>query len=228
MCGRITQKSNPKVLGLKIATLIEPLYESEPPPPRYNGAPGQQHWVIRQHPKSGERHLDRLWWGLVPYWTKEPSPKLKPINATADRVASAPMFRAAYARRRCLVPVDSFFEWARAQGGGPKQPHAIGMAGGVPFALAGLWEGWRHPETQEIVRTFCVVTVQANELISPIHNRMPVILAPESFERWLTCVEPDPRDLLAPFPADAMTMWPVSLRVNSTVNDDVGTLEPVA
>ena len=108
MCGRITQKSNPKVLGLKIATLVEPLSEA---PPRYNGAPGQEHWVIRQHPETGERPLDRLRWGLIPDWIKEPSPKLKPINATAERVASAPMFRAAYAKRRCLVPIDSFFEW---------------------------------------------------------------------------------------------------------------------
>jgi putative SOS response-associated peptidase YedK len=100
MCGRITQKSNPKVLGLRIATLVEPLYVDNTPP-RYNGAPSQEHWVIRQHPKTGERRLDRLWWGLIPNWTKEPSPKLKPINATADRVASAPMFRAAYAKRRC-------------------------------------------------------------------------------------------------------------------------------
>jgi putative SOS response-associated peptidase YedK len=116
MCGRITQKSNPHVLGLKIATLIEPLNEA--PAPRFNGAPGQDHWIIRQHPKTGERHLDRLWWGLIPYWTKEPAPRHKPINATAERVATAPMFRAAYAMggsgqnggKRCQCQVS---HWGR-------------------------------------------------------------------------------------------------------------------
>ena len=136
MCGRITQKSNPKVLGLRIATLIEPLYEADAGP-RYNGAPGQQHWVIRQHPETGARHLDRLWWGLIPSWVKEAAPKVKPINATAERVATAPMFRRAYARRRCLVPVDSFFEWGKVATKGPKQPYAIAMKSSEPFALAG-------------------------------------------------------------------------------------------
>jgi len=228
MCGRITQKSNPKVLGLRIATLIEPLHEASPPPPRYNGAPGQQHWVIRQHPETGARHLDRLWWGLIPHWIKEPSPRLKPINATAERVASAPMFRAAYSRRRCLVPVDNFFEWAKRPGKGPKQPYAIAMKSGEPFALAGIWESWRHPESGEVVRTFCVITTAANAVVAPLHDRMPVILPPEVFDRWLTPIEPDPRDLLVPFPPEPMAVWPISLRVNSPANDDAAILEPVS
>ena len=225
MCGRITQKSNPKVLGLKIATLVEPLYETGVPPPRYNGAPGQQHWVIRQHPETGARHLDRLWWGLIPHWIKEPAPKLKPINATAERVASAPMFRTAYAKRRCLVPVDNFFEWAKIKGKGPKQPYAVAMRSGEPFALAGIWESWRHPESDDIVRTFCVITTAANELLAGIHDRMPVILDPATFDRWLSPLDPDPRDLLVPYPAEPMTLWPISLRVNSPVNDDAAILE---
>jgi len=228
MCGRITQKSNPKVLGLKIATLVEPLYQTEPIPPRYNGAPGQQHWVIRQHPQTGERHLDRLWWGLIPHWTKEIAPKHKPINATAERVASAPMFRAAYARRRCLVPVDNFFEWAKTGGKGPKQPYAVAMKTGEPFALAGIWESWRHPETDDIVRTFCVITTAANGLIAGIHDRMPVILDPQSYDRWLSPIEPDPRDLLVPYPDAPITLWPISLRINSFANDDAALLERMA
>jgi putative SOS response-associated peptidase YedK len=225
MCGRITQKSNPHVLALKVATLIEPLPEGKAVPPRFNGAPGQQHWVIRQHPKTGERHLDRLWWGLIPYWTKEASPKLKPINATADRVATAPMFRAAYAKRRCLVPVDNFFEWIQAKGKGPKQPYAIGMKSGEPFALAGIWESWRHPETGEIFRSFCVVTTDANELLAAIHHRMPVILDPASFDRWLSPLDPDPRDLLVPYPAELMMTWPISTRINKADNDDAAILD---
>jgi putative SOS response-associated peptidase YedK len=131
MCGRITQKSSPKVLGLKIATLVEP-----EAPPRYNGAPSQEHWVIRQHPKTGERTLDRLTWGLIPGWIKEDSPGVKPINATAERVATAPMFRQAYAKRRCLLPIDSFFEWKAIKGARAKQPYAIAMKIGEPFAVA--------------------------------------------------------------------------------------------
>ena len=224
MCGRITQKSNPKVLGLGIVTLVEPLYATQAPP-RFNGAPGQQHWVIRQHPETGQRHLDRLWWGLIPHWTKEAQPKLKPINATVERVASAPMFRAAFARRRCIVPVDSFFEWTKASARNPKRPYAIGMRDGAPFALAGIWESWRHPESDDIVRTFCIVTTVANEMIADVHDRMPAILDPASYERWLSPVEPDPRDLLVPYSAEPMAMWPVSLRVNNTANDDAAILE---
>jgi putative SOS response-associated peptidase YedK len=225
MCGRITQKSDPRVLSLDIATLIEPL--TEPPGPRYNGAPGQEHWVIRQHPKTGARHLDRLRWGLIPYWTKEAAPRAKPINATAERVAGAPMFRAAYARRRCLVPVDSFFEWAKAKTRGPKQPYVIAMKSGAPFALAGLWEGWTSPETGEVVRTFCVITVPANDMIDAIHDRMPAILSPHGYDRWLSGIEPDPRDLLSPYPSGLMTMWPISLKVNKPDHDDLSILAPV-
>jgi len=228
MCGRITQKSNPKVLGLKITNLIEPLPGEGVLAPRYNGSPGQEHWVIRQHPETGERRLDRLWWGLIANWIKEPAPKIKPINATAERVASAPMFRAAYAKRRCLVPVDNFFEWMAVKGKGPKQPYAIGMRSGEPFALAGIWEGWRHPETADIVRTFCVITTTANEMLGVIHDRMPVILRPEAFDRWLSPVEPDPRDLLVPYPSEPMIMWPVSTRVNKPANDDATILDRVA
>ena len=158
--------------------------------PRYNGAPGQQHWVIRQHPETGARHLDRLWWGLIPFWTKEASPKLKPINARAERVASAPMFRAAYAKRRCPGADRQLLRMDEDAGQGPKQPYAIGMANGEPFALAGIWEGWRHPETDEMSRTFCIITTAANELIAPIHDRMPVIVAPEDFDRWLAPSSP--------------------------------------
>ena len=222
MCGRITQKSDPRLLRLDTATLIEPLTGA--PAPRFNGAPGQEHWVIRRHPKTGERHLDRLWWGLIPYWTKEAAPRSKPVNATAERVAVAPMFRAAYAKRRCLVPVDNFFEWAKVKGRGPKQPYAVAMKSGEPFALAAIWESWRHPETGEIVRTFCVITTPANAMIATIHDRMPVIVPPGAYDRWLSPIEPDPRDLLVPHPSDPMTMWPVSLQVNKPDNDNASIL----
>jgi putative SOS response-associated peptidase YedK len=98
------------------------------------------------------------------------------------------------------------------------------MRSGAPFALAGIWESWRHPETDEVVRTFAVITAPANAMIEAIHDRMPVVLAPASYERWLAGVEPDPRDLLVPYPSEAMTMWPVSVGVNRPENDDASIL----
>lgn len=224
MCGRITQKSPPNQLGLRIATLVEPVQ----PPPRYNGAPGQEHWVIRQHPKTGERTLDRLRWGLIPHWCKESDGGRKPINAKAETVAALPSFRDAYSRRRCLVPIDSFFEWRAIKGLKPKQPYAIGMKTGEPFALAAIWENWQPPGSAEWVRTFAVITTNANELVRPIHDRMPVIIPPEDYDRWLSPLDPDPRDLLAPYPAEPMTMWPISTRVNKPENDDAAILAPVS
>jgi putative SOS response-associated peptidase YedK len=225
MCGRITQKSNPRVLGLKIATLVEPLY-ADNTPPRYNGAPGQEHWVIRQSPKTGERTLDRLWWGLIPYWTKDAKGGRKPINAKSETVASLPSFRDAYKRRRCLLPIDSFFEWKPIEGQKTKQPYAIGMKSGEPFALAAIWENWQRPETEEWMRTFAVLTCPANELMADIHDRMPVIVPLESYDRWLGTLDPNPLDLLTPFPSGPMAKWPVSTRVNKPDNDDAAILTP--
>jgi putative SOS response-associated peptidase YedK len=230
MCGRITQKSDPNRLGLGLTTvsLIEPL---QAPPARYNGAPGQEHWVIRQHPNTGERSLGRLWWGLIPHWVIETKGGRRPINAKGETVATLPSFRDAYRRRRCLLPVDNFFEWRAIKGakGGAKarQPYAIAMKSGAPFALAAIWENWRRPDTAEWVRTFAVITCPANALMAQIHDRMPVIIPPESYDRWLAAIEPDPRDLLVPFPPEPMTMWPIGPRVNKPENDDPGILEAV-
>ena len=132
MCGRVTQKSGPNRLGLGLVTVdpAEPLYNL---PPRYNGAPGQEHWVIRQHPKTGERSLDRLWWGLIPHWCKDAGGGRKPINAKGETVAALPSFRDAYRKRRCLLPVDNFFEWKAIKGEKAKQPFAIAMKSGKPL-----------------------------------------------------------------------------------------------
>ena len=227
MCGRITQKSNPKILGLKIVTLIEPLY-ADNTPPRYNGSPGQEHWVIRQHTDSGARTLDRLWWGLVPYWCKDESRARKPINAKSETIATLPTFRDAYRRRRCLVPIDNFFEWKANEGVRVKQPYAIGMRSGEPFALAAIWESWKRPGTGDWLRSFAVVTCAANELMAEIHHRMPVIIPAESYDHWLSTLDPDPRGLLAPFPSAPMTMWPIATRVNKPANDDADILQAIA
>jgi putative SOS response-associated peptidase YedK len=226
MCGRITQKSPPDQLRLTIlmGTPDDPRVTKAKA--RFNGAPSQELLVIRRHPKTGETLQDLLRWGLIPNWVKEANPPTKPINATAERVASAPMFRQAYAKRRCIVPVDNFFEW-KAIKGGPKQPYAIALKSGKPFGIAGIWEGWKHPQTGEIIRTFCIITCPANELVSEIHDRMPVILPVEAYERWLANIEPDPRDLLKPFPPELMTMWPISTRVNKPDHDDPAILDPL-
>jgi putative SOS response-associated peptidase YedK len=227
MCGRITQKSPPDQLRLTImlGTPDDPRVTKAKA--RYNGAPSQDLLVIRRHPRTGEYQQDLLRWGLIPNWTKEVSPKLKPINATAERVATAPMFRDAYARRRCIVPVDNFFEWKAIKGAKAKQPYAIGLKSGKPFGIAGIWESWKHPESGEVIRTFCIITTAANELVSEIHDRMPVILPPEAYDRWLANIEPDPRDMLVPFPPELMMMWPISTRVNKPDNDDPGILDPL-
>lgn len=224
MCGRFTQKSDPKVLGLGIATLVEPLVEALP---RYNGSPGQEHWVIRQHPDTGARTLDRLSWGLIPSWVKEANGGRKPINARAETVASLPSFCDAYERRRCLLPIDNFFEWKAIKGATEKQPFAIGMRNAQPFALAAIWENWRRPGTDDWVRTFCVITTTANELVADIHDRMPVVIPPESYDRWLGTLDPNPLDLLAPFPSGPMTKWPISTRINKPANDDPAILDPL-
>lgn len=223
MCGRVTQASDIKRLGLGLVT--GDLAEA-PFVPRYNGAPSQRFILIRQHPETGERTLDSLAWGLIPSWVKEANGGRKPINAKAETIATLPSFRNAYRKRRCLFPIDSFFEWKGSKG--DKQPCAVGMKSGETFALAAIWENWRPPGSEEWVRTFAVVTTEANELMAGIHERMPVIIPPLAYDRWLSPLEPDPRDLLMPFASEPMRLWPVSTRVNKVHNDDAALLEPLA
>jgi putative SOS response-associated peptidase YedK len=226
MCGRVIQSSEP----LRLA-IVEDLAVSDSRlgniRPRYNAAPGQELLVIRQNHKTGERSLDLLKWGLIPHWTSDPKGGRRPINAKAESVARLPTFREAYAARRCIVPVDGFFEWRAIKGERTKQPYAIAMKDGRPFGLAGLWENWRDPNTGEWQRTFAIITVPANDLVEQIHNRMPAILEPSSYARWLG-PEPDPRDLLITYPSEPMTMWPISTRVNKPENDDSALLDRVA
>lgn len=219
MCGRFTQKDK-DLPGLE-AVAGDGTIEH---PPRYNGAPSQDFWVIRRHPETGDYHSDRLVWGLIPHWVKEPDGGRKPINARAETIAKLPSFRSAYAKRRCVVPVDNFFEWRKTMP--PKRAYAIGMKDGSAFGIAGIWESWMHPETGELIRTICILTCPANELIATIHDRMPVILPPDAYDRWLSPLEPDPHDLLMPYPSERMRMWPVSNKVNSPRNDTPDILDP--
>jgi putative SOS response-associated peptidase YedK len=225
MCGRISQASGPIRLAIVDGlNVVDSRYANMPP--RYNGAPSQDILVIWQNHETGERSLDPLKWGLIPYWCKDPKGGRKPINAKAETVAALPTFRDAYRKRRCIVPVDGFYEWKAIKGQKTKQPYAIAMKDGTPFGIAGLWENWKDPATGEWIRTFAVVTTDANEMVADIHNRMPAILAPSDYARWLSD-DPDPHDLLRPFPADLMRMWPISTRVNKPENDDAAIIEPV-
>ena len=219
MCGRFTQKDK----DLQGIETVDGDASAEHRP-RYNGAPSQDFWVIRRHPETGEYRNDRLIWGLIPHWVKDVKGGRKPINAKSETVAKLPSFRAAYAKRRCIVPVNNFFEWRKLKP--PKTPYAIGMKDGSPFGFAGIWESWTHPETGELIRTFCILTCPANEMIAEIHDRMPVILPLNAYNRWLSPIEPDPRDLLVPYPSELMRMWPISTKVNSPRNDTPDILDP--
>ena len=226
MCGRVIQSSGPVryaiVDGMNVRDSRVHNY-----PPRWNAAPSQDLLVIRRNPQTGEVSLDPLRWGLIPYWCQDPKGGRRPINAKCETVRDLPTFRDAYRRRRCIVPVDGFFEWKAIKGQKAKQPYAIAMKDGSPFGLGGLWENWKEPASGEWIRTFAVMTTDANELVAEIHDRMPLILAPGDYVRWLRN-EPDPRDLMRPFPAESLRMWPISTRVNKPENDDPSIVEPIA
>jgi putative SOS response-associated peptidase YedK len=166
--------------------------------------------------------------GLVPFWAKDLKVGFSNINAKAEGIETRPAFREAFQRRRCLVPVDNFFEWKKTATG--KQPYAIALADCHLMALAGLWENWRSP-AGEWVRSFAIITTTPNELCAGLHNRMPVVLKPETWPIWLGEESADASELkalLAPFPSDEMTCWPVSTRVGNVKNNDPGLVEPIA
>jgi putative SOS response-associated peptidase YedK len=167
-------------------------------------------------------------WGLVPSWARDLKIGFSTINAMAETVDTKPVFREAFARRRCLVPIEAFYEWKKL-GPKEKQPYAIALAGGGFMALAGLWENWKSPDG-EWVRSFTIVTCPPNELCAQIHNRMPVILPRSVWSTWLGEEEVDSpgtlKALLAPYPAEDMTMWPVSARVGNVRNNDPSLIEP--
>jgi putative SOS response-associated peptidase YedK len=223
MCGRVIQSSEPLRLAI-VDGLDVSDGRMQNVRPRYNAAPSQELFVIRQNSKTGERSLDLLKWGLIPNWSQDPKGGRKPINAKAEGVSMRPTFRDAYAYRRCIVPVDGFFEWRAIKGATAKQPYAIAMKDGSAFGLAGLWENWKNPSTDEWERTFAILTVPSNELVSQIHDRMPAILRRSDYDRWLS-LEPNPPDLLITYPSEAMTVWAISTRVNKPENDDPSLLD---
>ncbi|PDS29332.1 SOS response-associated peptidase [Rhizobium phaseoli] len=178
--------------------------------PRYNGAPAEvYHIIIQDNARQGDRSRPAFAiarWGFMP--TGMDPRRQAPAIVRGDTMATHHMFRDAYRSRRCLVPISGFIEWSESN-----QPHAVALKDRSTFALAGIWEVWRHPVGIDI-RTFAVATCAPNDTIATIHNRMPVVLRPEDYERWLSA-DPDPHDLMKPLDAKAMTMWPVARRVGN-------------
>jgi len=188
--------------------------------PTFNAVPQSVQPVVRLNRDSGNREFALLRWGLVPFWAKDAKLGYSTFNARAEEAASKPVFREALKKRRCLVPADAFYEWQRLDPK-TKRPFAIGLRSGDPYALAGLWERWQ-PKEGAALETFTVLTTDPNELMEPIHNRMPVILEPRDYTRWLGADDPaqPPIDLLRPYPAQKMLAWPVSDRVGNVRNND--------
>jgi len=224
MCGRFTLRTPASVLAEQFA-----VFEMPPLAARYNIAPSQPVPVVRLQPGGTEprRQFVFLRWGLIPSWAKDPAIGNRMINARAETVAEKPSYRAALKRRRCLIAADGFYEWQRI--GGRRRPHFIQMHDRGPFAFAGLWESWEGAD-HSAVESCTLLTTEPNQLVRPIHDRMPVILAPDDYRLWL-----DPavqefrsiRPLLRPYPAEQMRAHGVGTLVNSPANDEPQCIEPV-
>ncbi len=220
MCGRFTQERPTSDLADIFAA--EDLTDARGA--RFNVAPTDEAAVVVQ--RDERRAIKAYRWGLIPHWADSAKVGNRMFNARAETLATSPAFRDAFRSRRCLVPVDSFFEWRRE--GTVRQPFRIVRTDARPLALAGLWSGWRDPETDEVRRTFTIVTTTPNDLMRPIHDRMPVVLAEEAWDRWLDPALPDPGELqglLVPAPDDDLEAYPVSRAVNNVRNDGPALIE---
>jgi putative SOS response-associated peptidase YedK len=217
VCGRYTSTTAPADLAEHFG--VEEI-KAEPLDPSWNVAPTQDVYAIAE--RGGVRQMGTFRWGLVPSWAKNPSVGAKMINARAEGLATKPAYRAALIRRRCIIPADGFYEWQVVEAGPKpvKQPYAIRHRDGRPLAFAGLWEVWRDPTVPDgdgLVRTCAIITTAANELLAPVHNRMPVVLPPESWSTWLDREFQDSTALstkLVAAPSDHFELWPVGTLVN--------------
>ena len=219
MCGRLTITTKDKA---KLTAVFPNLVIPDWPGPRYNVAPSQDvAAILNERPNA----LAWVRWGLIPRWAKDAAIGNKLINARAETLAEKPSFRDAFAKRRCLILADGFYEWAAVPGQKTKQPYFIRLRSGGPFAFAGLWERWRAPDENELT-TCTIITTTPNEMLAKIHDRMPVILTGDACDRWLA-PGPPPRDLLATYSADSMEMQPVSTMVNNARHEDSRCVEAV-
>jgi putative SOS response-associated peptidase YedK len=219
MCGRFSQSKSAETLSSAFQLAV-PSWT-----PRYNIAPTQAVPTASVFPSESEPQFRLLRWGLVPSWSKDLSIGTKLINARAETVAEKPSFRSAFKQRRCLILADGFYEWKRLNG--KKQPFYFQVSDGHPFAFAGLWERWQGDDSP--IETCTILTTQANELLQPVHDRMPVILSPQDYDRWLDpTTSPDTlHALLRPFDAQEMQGCPVSAVVNSSKVDGPECVAPL-
>jgi len=230
MCGRFARRSTQEVLADWFGVELEDMPWFAP---TFNAAPQSTQPVIRLNRDSGNREFALMRWGLVPFWAKDPKFGYSTINARAEEAPTKPAYREALKKRRCLVPADAFYEWQKLDAKN-KQPYAIALKSGEPYAFAGLWESWK-PEEGPPLETFTILTTDPNELMQPIHNRMPVIIESRDYDRWLGPDRLDagdparpPIDLLRPYPAEKMRAWQVSQRVGNVRNNDPELLEQAA
>lgn len=224
MCGRFVQAQPPSVYARYFnvdEVQTEALKES------YNVAPTDQVYAVAEH--EGRRLLGSFRWGLIPWWAKDRKIGARNINARSESIATKASFKDSFAGRRCLVPVDGFYEWQRKPKG--KLPHYVYSSDRTPLALAGLWATWRDPEAEgAVVRSCTIITGPPNDLVSPIHDRMPIALPPEAWEAWLDRGNEDLESLqrlLATYPAERMAEHPVSTLVNKVANNVPELIEPL-
>lgn len=222
MCGRYTLSTPTDLLSdlfeLETAVIVTP---------RFNIAPTQEAPVVRMDSDGKARRLDLLKWGLVPFWAKDPSIGNRMINARSETVAEKPAFRVSFRKRRCLVLADGFYEWQAT--GGPKQPFFFHRGDGHPIAMAGLWDRWDKGDPAPL-ETFTILTTTPNEVVAPVHKRMPVILDESAFDRWLDPEHEDTgslSELLLPAPPETLQAVPVSTYVNNPTNEGPQCVEPI-
>ena len=217
MCGRYA------LYGPKAFSRAERIYFEglDAFPATYNVAPSERMPIVRV--VDGKPQLTPAKWGFVPYWAKDEKEGFKAINARAETCTSSSLFRSAYReKRRCLVPASGFYEWKKHPSG--KQPYYITSADGSLMAFAGLWEQWRMPNGEKLL-SYTIITGEPNEVVKPLHDRMPVVIDAANYEKWLS--DPDPRDLLQPCSNEAVIAYPVSSRVGTPKNNDATLVEPV-
>ncbi len=220
MCGRFTSLLSAEILENTFGVQAPPVF-----PLRYNIAPTQQVWTIREA-ATGGRHLSAARWGLVPHWAKDLSIGNRMINARCETIHEKPAFRQAIRARRCIVPASGFFEWATTPTG--KFPHYVTMRDGTPLAFAGIWDFWKTSEG-EMLESFSILTTVANSLVAQLHDRMPVILHPTEYDLWLDRSVNNPenlKNLYRPYPAELLQEWEVSTTVNSPVHETPETIVP--
>lgn len=221
MCGRFTLTTTPTDLHEAFPDIEIPADLA----PRYNIAPSQPVAVIAN---TGVNRVELYRWGLIPSWAKDPAIGDRMINARAETLVEKPSFRGIYRKHRCLVLADGFYEWKQEPGSRPKTPMYIRLASGRPFAFAGLWDRWR-PAEGDPVQSCTIVTTAPNRLMQMIHTRMPVIVDPEAYAKWLDPAEVTPEQLaplLQPYPAEGMIAFPVSRYVNRPQNDSPACIAP--